>query len=78
MKSDKQIADYISVEEAVAMRGHVSMEDAFHALTIYRSTWDEAHSDALAAGTAFRAGYVAGKRAEREKRQQEGKQNEAE
>lgn len=72
MKNNKRLADYISVEEAAILAGSVYTCDCFHAAEIYHAALTEMGSETLAIGAVFQAGYIAGKRAEREKRQQEG------
>lgn len=68
MKNNKRIADYITVEEAISLAKHLFFTDSMLATKIYKSVMAETAETVTAAGTVFQAGYIAGIRAERERR----------
>ena len=61
------IEKYITVDEALSLAKYTTLAEASHAHDIFKA--DEEHWGAFAAcGTVFTAGYVAGKRAERQRK----------
>lgn len=61
------IEKYITVDEALSLAKYTTLAESSHAHDIFKAD-DERWGTLTACGTVFTAGYVAGKRAERQRK----------